>query len=574
MVGDAKDLVRQAQRAVEEVRARRTGPLILELDLTDDLVESAPADPIAMALSYRKTALRDVVDGLRRAGPDPRVRALVAKVGSTRMGLARIQEVREAVLAFRRAGKPAVAWSETFGEFGPGTLPYYLATGFDEIWLQPSGDVMLTGVSLEARFLRGALDKVGVEPEIGQRHEYKSAANIFLERGFTPPHREATARLAASVSERLIAGIAEARGRSPEEIRTLVDRGPLLGPEAHEAGLVDHLGYRDEVYAAVRRRIGEEAPLQYVARYARMSAKDRLRRLTKRSEPKIALIQGVGGIRLGRSGRSPLTGTAMGSDTISAAFRAATKADDVAAIVFRVDSPGGSYVASDTIWREVVLAQKAGKPVVVSMGDLAASGGYFVAMAADVIVAQPGTLTGSIGVLGGKQVVAGLLDKLGVGHDAVAEGAHARIFSTVSRFSESEWERVDRWLDRVYEDFTAKVADGRGMNRERVHELARGRVWTGADAHDHGLVDELGGMERAIDIARDRAGLPSRWEPELRVFPKVSPIDRLRPAQSSEDPAAASAALFVESWGPVAAFAARLRLPAAGPLVMPDFQIY
>src|SRR6266508_5733323 len=209
MFGDARDLVRLAQRTVEDARARRTGPLILELDLTDELVEATPADPLGMALSYRKTALRDVVDGLRRAAPDPRVRALVARIGASRMGLARVQEVREAVIAFRRAGKPAVAWAETFGEFGPGTLPYYLATAFDEIWLQPSGDLGLTGVSVEARFLRDALDKLGVEPEIGQRHEYKNAANVFRERGFTPAHREASARLAESVAEQFVAAIAE-----------------------------------------------------------------------------------------------------------------------------------------------------------------------------------------------------------------------------------------------------------------------------------------------------------------------------------------------------------------------------
>jgi protease-4 len=574
MFDDAKDLARDAQRAVDDFRARRFGPLILELDLTEDLVEVARADPLAMALAYRRTALRDVIDGLRRAAADPRVRALVAKAGSTRVGLARAQELRDAVLAFRRAGKPAVAWAETFGEFGPGTIPYYLATAFDEIWLQPSGDVGLTGVSVEARFLREALDKAGVEPELGQRHEYKDAANIFIERGFTPAHRQVSARLAASIAEQVVAGVAAGRGRSPAEVKAIVDRSPLFASEARAAGLVDHLGYRDEVYAALRRRVGGEAQLQYVARYARASASDRLRRLAKRSERKVALVEGAGAIRLGRSGRSPFTPVAaMGSETVAAAFRAAIHAEDVAAIVFRVDSPGGSYVASDRIWRELVLAQRAGKPVVVSMGDVAASGGYFVAMPADAIVAQPGTLTGSIGVVGGKQVVAGLLDKLGVGHDAVAEGAHARMFSSVQRFSESEWELVDRWLDRVYDDFTARVAERRRMSRDRVDELARGRVWTGADAHEQGLVDELGGLELAVDIARQRAGLPARAAPELRVFPKASPLGRLRPAQSSEDPAAASAALFAESWGPVAALASRLQLPAGGPLVMPDLRI-
>jgi protease-4 len=552
--------------ALRELLPDRHKPLVLELDLTEPLLEAPPPDPLGRALARRRGLLGDVLDGLRKAADDPHVAALVAKVGGARMPLARAQELRDAVAEFRRSGKRAVAWAETFGETGHGTVGYYLATAFDEIWLLPSGDVAITGVAVEATFLRDALAKAGVTPQLGQRHEYKSAANIFTEQGFTPPHREMIERLVASATAQVVDGVAAGRGRRPEDVRAVIDHAPLTAAEALEAKLVDRLGYRDEVYAAVRRHAGADAQLRFVTRYAKATPAERARRVVQRPRPSVALVYGVGAVRLGRTGRGAF-GLAMGSNTVAAAFRAAVKDEHVKAIVFRVDSPGGSYVASDVIWRETVLARRAGKPVVVSMGDVAASGGYFVSMAADTIVAHPGTLTGSIGVVGGKQVITGLMDRLGVGYDAVAEGEHARIFSARQPFTERDWERVNHWLDRVYDDFTGKVAQCRGLSREHVHDVARGRVWTGADAKDRRLVDELGGLELALEVARRKAGLPD--DAPVQVFPKVSPVARLRPPESSEDPAAAAAVSWAEGWGGLAAAARVLGLPPSGPLTMP-----
>lgn len=551
---------------VKQARDRRVAPLVLELDLTDGLVETAPADPLTAVLSMRRLHLRDVLDGLRRARGDERVRALVVKVAGG-IGLAKAQELRDAVRALREAGKLTVAWAETFGEGGRGSVPYYLATAFDRIYLQPTGEVGLTGVALEEPFLAEALDKAGIQPRFAKRHEYKTMANTFMEKAYTPEHRESSERLVESIGEQIVAGVAAARGLPQDKVRDLIDRAPLLADEALEAGLVDRLAYRDEVYADLRAEVGAQAQLRYVTRYNR--AQSLARRLPQPGrQDVVALINGQGPIRLGRSGRGgplPGQGAAMGSDTIGAAFRAAVKDERVKAIVFRVNSPGGSAVASDAIWREVVLARKAGKPVIVSMGDVAASGGYYVSMAADTIVAQPGTITGSIGVVVGKAVVNGLLDRLGIAMGSVAEGAHARMFSSTKDFSDSEWERVNASLDRIYEVFTAKAAEGRGLSRERVHELARGRVWTGADAKEHGLVDELGGLDLALDLARKKAGLPE--DAPVRTFPHVSPLERLRPAESSEDRTAAAARL--DGWGPLAGAAARLGLPAAGPLILP-----
>lgn len=550
------------------MRQRWTAPLILELDLTEGIAEEPPADPVSAILTMRRPRLADVLDGLRRARTDDRVKVLVAKIGGRRVGLARAQELRTAIRQFSEAGKLTVAWAETLGDFSPGNVHYYLATAFDRIYLQPSGDVGITGISLEQWYYRGALDKLGLGFQVGKRHEYKTAADRFTEHGLTGPAREAAQRLAESLTGQLAAAIAQRLRISDEQARALIDRGPFLASEALTEHLVDALGYRDEVYADARKTAGPGACLLYLGRYQRTRAlARRARTLPSPGEHGLALIYATGAIRRGRSGRGPFTGGAMGSDTITAAIRQAAADHRIQGIVLRVNSPGGSYVASDSIWREVVRAREAGTPVVVSMGDVAASGGYFIAMAADAIIAQPGTLTGSIGVISGKPDVSGLLERAGVAADGVTVGAHADMFTVTRRFSDEEWARVSTWLDRIYEDFTGKVAAGRGLTLEQVDRIARGRVWTGADAAANGLVDELGGLADATALARRRAGLGE--DAPLRVYPHTRPLERLRPPASSEDHAAARARVLAESWGPVWRVAASAGLPPFGPLLLP-----
>jgi protease IV len=562
-------LVRPLTEQVSRLRQRQTAPLILELDLTDGLAEGPVTDPLSMVIARRRGRLLDVIEGLRRARHDDRVRALVAKVGGGRIGLARMQEIREAVAGFRESGKLTVAWAETFGEFTHGNLPYYMATAFDRIYLQPSGSLGLTGVAVEQLFLHDALAKAGIEFQSAKRYEYKGAVDNLTERGFTGPAREAAERLVVSVAEQLSTAIAQRRGKTVAEARALLDRGPFLAEEALAEGLVDALGYRDEVYADVRKEAGREAILQYVVRYQRghMLAQ-RARRLPNSRDRFVAVIYASGPIRQGRSNRSPVGDGAMGSDTVTAALRAVTADDRARAVLLRVNSPGGSAIASDAIWREVVRTRNAGKPVVVSMGDVAASGGYYISMAADLIVAQPGTLTGSIGVILGKPVFEELFGRVGITTDSVARGARATMFATTHPFSQDEWDRINTWLDAIYRDFTQKVAAGRRMPVERVHEIARGRVWTGADAAANGLVDEIGGLHTAAEIARRRAGLPA--DAPLRVYPRYTPLDQLRQPESSEArPAAADALWFADGWGPAWRLAARAGLPPYGPLMLP-----
>jgi protease IV len=559
--------------SVTKLRQRRTGPLILELDLTEGMAEGPPQDPVSALLTIRRTRLPDILEGLKRASTDDRVRALVVKVGGSRIGLAKIQELRTAVADFRRSGKLTVAWAETFGDFVHGNVPYYLATGFDRIYLQPSGTLGLTGVAVEQVFLHDALEKVGIDFQSAKRYEYKSAADQLTETGFTGPAREAAARLTESVAEQLVAAIADGRDKTPGQARALIERGPFLAQRALDEGLVDGLAYRDEVYDQLRKEVGLDTTLLYLQRYQRTHAlTDLPRRLQKSPRERfVAMIYAHGAIRHGRSGRGGPGGGGMGSDTVAGALRAAAGDDRARAVVLRVNSPGGSYTASDVIWREVVRVRAAGKPVVVSMGDVAASGGYFISAPADVIVAQPGTITGSIGVILGKPVLRDMFGRAGVSTDTVAEGANATMFSSSRPFSDAEWDRINVWLDAVYADFTEKVASGRRMTAERVHELARGRVWTGADAVANGLADESGGMSDAVAIARKRAGLPD--DAPVRVYPRLGPLDQLRPAESSEArPAAARfdvAALFADGWGPAWQIAAAIGLPPYGPLMLP-----
>ncbi len=545
---------------------------ILEADFEQGFAECVPADPVAKVVLGKMPVLRDAVEALERAGEDERVVALVARIGGGGMGLAQAQELRDAVIAFRAKGKRAVAWSETFGEFGPGNVGYYLATAFDEIHLQPSGDIGLTGLVSESPFVRGTLDKLGVVPRMDHRHEYKNAMNLFTETKYTDPHREAMADLMNSMFGQIVRGVAKGRNLPEERVRALFDRGPFLGQEARDAGLVDSLAYRDEVYAKVREKAGKDAKLLYLSKYL-----ERAGRPHRKGET-VALIYGVGAVVRGESKFDPLFGSpSMGSDTVASAFRAAVEDEDVKAILFRVDSPGGSYVASDAIYRETLRAKEAGKPVIVSMGDVAGSGGYFVAMAADTIVGQPGTITASIGVLGGKMLTRAMWEKIGLTWDDVAPGPQSRMRSALHDHTPEQWERFEGWLDRVYEDFTGKVAAGRKLPRERVLEIAKGRIWTGEDAKRLGLVDELGGYPAAMKAAREAIGLAPDAKIRLKVFPREKStfemiLDKGRESSEGKAEAAVLARVLatVRPWAVAASRAGLVGTP--GVLTMPPVE--
>lgn len=509
---------------------------LLELDISRGAAESAPSNPVQALRGLHTPQLRALVAQLRKAATDDHVVGLIGLLGPSPLTLAQAGELRDAVRRFAAAGKPSIAFSPSFGELTTGTISYFLATGFSEIWLQPTGAVGLVGFAGEAMTLRGALDRIKAEPAFGQRHEFKTAANTFTETEITPAHREMSLRLLESANEIVIAAVAESRNLTAERVRDLLGLGPRVGTAALDDGLVDRLGYRDEVYAALRSRLGSDLELRYVDRW-RGRPFDNLvagsRGLGAR-KPVVAVVTAHGPIQLGRSeSRSPFSGPSVGADSLGAALRAAGSSDRVRAVVLRVDSPGGSYVASDQIRREVLALREAGLPVVASMGSVAASGGYFIAMPADRVVADAGTLTGSIGVLAGKVATHRTSAAIGFTRETLATTPYSAMFSSNRGFTEEEWALLDAWLDQVYADFTGKAAHDRGMELADLEPLARGRVWTGADALERGLVDSLGGLDHALDEACRLAGL-DRGEVSVRRVPKTSPLQMLTPPKSSE----------------------------------------
>jgi protease IV len=502
---------------------------LLELDLTEPLVAPEADDPIARLRARSRRLLRPTLRALHEAADDRHVVGLIAKVGGM-WPWGTMQELRRGVQTFAASGKPTLAWVETFGELGSrGMSAYVLATAFGELWLQPGGEIGLLGVGIETTFVRGTLDRLGIEPQFEQRYEYKNAADVLMRTEFTAAHREALERLAESVFGDAVETIADARGLSHDQVRELVNTGPRTASEAQAAGLVDRLGYRDQAYDAMRARTGGKSELLFA---------DRWRPHRKLAPPPhrrghVALVDVRGAIATGRTRRGPM-GRQAGSDTLSAQLRAARENDRARAVVMRVESPGGSAVASEVIWREVWRLREADKPVIVSMGDVAASGGYYIACPAEVIVALPATLTGSIGVLGGKLVVDSLLERLGISTGTVQQGAHALMYSARRSFSEDERARFAATVDAIYHDFVGKVADGRQRPVADIEAVARGRVWTGRDALEAGLVDELGGLRDAVRIARERASLPED-APVLGAV-RIPPLARLSRPRNSEDP--------------------------------------
>jgi protease IV len=521
---------------------------VLEFNLRSMPPETTTFDPLTIVTGgSRPISLRGAVAALHRAAEDPRVAGMISRVQLAAAPVGAVQELREAIAAFS-AVKPSVAWAETY----PGTLSYYLASAFGEVWMQPSGSLGLVGFASNAMFLRDALDKAGIEAQFVARGEYKSAASLFTEGGFTDAHREAVTRMLESLQDQVWEAVAKSRNIDAGALDALADRAPLLRDDAVASGLVDRIGFRDEAYTRIAELIGvediseeEAAPRLYLSRYAG-AARSRLAPpvpsiLGRRSKPTIAVVTLEGAIVSGRGGPQflPFGPSSAGGDTIAAALREVAADDSVSAIVLRVDSPGGSATASETIWREVKRARERGKPVVASMGAVAASGGYYVSMDADAIVANPGTITGSIGVMSGKLVVRDLKQRLGVGSDTVRTNANADAWSADEPFTPEQQADREAEADLFYTDFVERVAEGRNLSTEAVDVVARGRIWTGADALERGLVDELGGFRTAVRRAKVLAGLDEDTEVRLVSYPGSSLLDLVRPRASSQ-PAAAS----------------------------------
>ena len=508
----------------------------LVLRVGGSLTELAPNDVVGYLRGTKMPTVRGIVDNLRKAKVDARVRAVLLKpTGFDSPFWGKVQEVRDAVVDFRKSGKPVYAYLEYGGD-----REYHLATAADKVFLMPSTALDLTGVATYELFLRGTLDKIGVIPDLHRIGDYKTAVNTFREKAYTAAHREMDQSMNRDLYEQIVRGIADGRKKNESDIRALIDDGPFLPEDALHAGLVDDVAYEDQVDDKLRS--GEKRAHLDTDDYARVNPSS----LGLNKGPRVAVIYASGTIASGKSGYDPMNGAIAGSDTLIDYIKQARRDSAVRAIVLRVDSPGGSATASDAIWRELMITknERSDRPLVVSMSDLAASGGYYIAMPAQVIVAQPSTLTGSIGIFGGKFVTGGLYEKLGAHIESTSIGRNAEINGPARPYNPQELKKLEEQLQSFYDQFVEKVAAARHSTPEKIDAIAQGRVWTGRQGKQNGLVDELGGLDRAVAIAKQRAKIAADADVELIVYPPRKSLYEL----VSEQFSGSSDSLAVRAW--------------------------
>ncbi|HWK10636.1 MAG TPA: signal peptide peptidase SppA [Vicinamibacterales bacterium] len=506
--------------------------LVLRIDGNLPEMESAS---VFGQLFESPPTVRAIVDALRKAKVDKRVTGVLIRPTGTAALWGKVQEIRDAIADFRRSGKPIVSYMEYGGE-----QEFYLSTACDKVFLMPTASLDLTGIATYELFLRGMPDKIGAYPDALHIGEYKTASNNFTEHTYTPAHREMAESLNGDLYQQLIRGIAEGRHKSEAEVKALIDHGPFLPEDALKAGLIDDLAYEDQVDDKVKLASSGAPHYLEMSDYRQVSNTS----LGLDRGPRIAVIYAVGIIASGKSSYDSPSGLVVGAETMNEYLRKARADSTVKAIVLRIDSPGGSALASDVIWREVVLTRQQ-KPVIVSMSDVAASGGYYIAMPANAIVAEPSTLTGSIGVVLTKFAIGGTLNKLGMNMEGVSNGKYADLYSPVRPFTPQERAMMMANMQATYDTFVEKAAQGRNTTPERIDAIGQGRVWTGRQAKEIGLVDELGGLERAISIAKQRAKIPQESGVEIVTYPgKRSFYEVLRNPFGPADYGATLAALL------------------------------
>ncbi len=494
----------------EQVTLAENSHLVLDLDR--GVADTATDDPFAALTGEQPYNLSQTVLALHQAANDPKITGLVAHMGSVSFQPATAQELMGAIAAFRHAGKPAMVFSESLDG---GLTAVAVASSFSDIWLQPSGMFSLQGLAIEAPFLKAALSEYGIEADIIQRHEYKGALEFLSRDGMSAPVRQNMGLLLDDISDVLTQAIADNRTVSKMAVNKRMETGPLLAAEARAANLVDHLAYRDDFRKAVKSRFTGQAVT--LGTYLEAREQDS-------SAPRIALVQASGQIIPGAKNSSPFAdNNLIMARSTAKAIQDAAKAG-VGAIILRINSPGGDYAASDTIRQAIVAANAQNIPVIVSMEDYAASGGYFIASAADTIIAQPTTITGSIGVIAGKVNLQKAWDKLGISWETLKTGETAGMWSMNKGFTQTERNRMNKIIDAAYMDFTAKVAEGRKLDMDAVDMIARGRVFSGERAKSKQLVDDLGGIITAVAHAKRVAGVPAENDIQLVQFPEVRPF--------------------------------------------------
>lgn len=488
---------------------------VLTLSLKGPYMEHTDTGGLGALFLGKKASLYNLTRTILHAAQNGKIKGILVRIENPHLGIAQLQELRDALMAFRKAGKPSWCMADSFGESASGTGLYYLATACREIWLQPVGSVNLTGLAMEVPFAKGALEKLDVKPEMVQRKEYKSYLETFEREDFSEPGREAMQAIVDSILSQFVDGIANERMISHDQVRFLINNGPYLTEEAHREKLVDRIDYRHNLKSAIQEKLGTH--IKFIGIEPYLTTLHR-----KQKGGKIALIFGSGIIQEDGSD-SPMAEVSITSNAAYKAFQLAIEDKDVKAIVYRINSGGGSPTASESIYGIINYAKTHGKkPVIISMSDAAASGGYWIAVAGSKIVAQPGTLTGSIGVFGGKFVLSGLFDKLGVKFGNVTTSENGTMWSMAQSFTPPQWVKLNALMDQIYNDFTSRVAINRKMTAEQVEKVARGRVWTGEQALALGLVDQLGGLHTALELAKKEVGLPI--DAAVQIYPEAKTL--------------------------------------------------
>ncbi len=479
----------------------------LELRLSGQIVEE---NTRAGIFGKKKPTVMDLLNEIGRAKEDESIKGMILRIDPLDMGLAKTQEIREAILDFKESGKSVIAYIE----FG-GNKEYYIATAADKIAMMPTGYLMFTGLEAEVTFIKGTLDKLGIVADLEHIGDYKSASDLVTRDSMSEAHREVVNSLLDDMYDQITKDIAFQKGWTQEEVKSKIDQGPFTASEAYKANLVDTLIFYDQIDDLVKQVVGKKPHRINDKRYAGRT----YYKYSWAIPPKIAVIFATGSIFEGESGENFLLGDIMGSETIANAIRSAREDKTVKAIIFRVDSRGGSGMASDVILREIIRT-KGKKPFIVSMSDVAGSGGYWISCAADTILSLPGTYTGSIGVISGKFSLEGLYEKIGFTKEGIKRGKHADFYTTTRQFTDEERKVVKRQIKEFYDEFVKRVSEGRKMSYEQVDAVGRGRVWTGKQAKENGLVDELGGLNLALAIAKEKTGIPQDAEVEILSLPK------------------------------------------------------
>ena len=488
---------------------------VLMLRVSGSLPDYSPDDPFKKYFGGPDQSLTGLVMQFKKAKVDKRIKAVLLDINMSGVGWGKAEEIRDAITDFRSSGKQVYAYIE----FGL-NKEYYIATAADKIIVPPPGELFINGLAADVMFFRGSLDKLGIYPDIYQIGKYKSAGDMFTQKQMTEAHRQYINEMLDDLFGRYVNTIAQARRKSPEEVRALIDNAPYNAQQAKDAGLVDEAMYRDQVETMLKKQLGqkESEPLVAVRSYDYRDVSPESLGLNKGE--RIAVIYASGEIGSGSSQNSPSGDQSIGSDTLAKALNDAAADKTIKAIVLRVDSPGGSGLASDIIWRAVETANQK-KPVVVSMSDVAASGGYYISASASKIIAQPSTITGSIGVVAGKPVMRGFYDWLGVSNEYVLRGKTAGMFRETEKFSDEERVKFEEWIKNTYyNDFVPKVAKGRGKDAQYIDSVGQGRVWTGGQAKDKGLVDDFGGLDRAIEVAKQLANIPADKGVQRVIMPQ------------------------------------------------------